>query len=314
MKASRSCLTLLLIGCRFHASGQEQRLEGAPIPINAPLQESASLVDDWVQDPDYIYKCNETKKPEFQWKLGRDDRGNVIVTTPKGNPSLKEEGPYYRTTKMWTNFEMKIEYRTKDEAPVPPMPVPNPNKIKETRDCGPGKAPDFSPNNQHFSNSGVYVFNRYEAQIVDPTKFGVNPGQEVRNEIRFVIPPPSFDFLPVEVEVSNRNQLLPAGLYSLDPPNGKFTSRGKKTGEWNVLEIVFCAPDPAPAKIQTKLNGEEVWKGDIKAGNINLTGTGESRSKLKDFVKKGYIYLQSHWGSQVDFRNPVIKELAACTL
>lgn len=65
-----------------------------------------------------------------------------------------------------------------------------------------------------------------------------------------------------------------------------------------------------PAKLKTTLNKTEVWAtadkemADIKNGSGSLNGTGSKN--LAKPVDNGYIYLQSHWENQVEYRNPVI--------
>jgi hypothetical protein len=266
---------------------------------------------DWATDParnmglgdkiNHPIKCNDTEG----WTADNNLAPTVANTpAPKTPPapalhdrSLKEEGPYLKTKKEdWKIFEMTIEYRPLDDKQVPPLPA------KDCTTLDPRPA-----NNQHWSNSGVYIFDRYEVQIIDPSKFSGNKtDQPVQNADG----------------VSNRNQLLPGGLYELDPPGGQFINRAKTTGQWNTLIIKFCAPlpDGTPAKIQTALNPAAnspnvVWQGQIRnAAGTTLPGTGGRMKAKLPFAYQGPIFLQSHWGSQVQFRKPVIKELAACPL
>lgn len=192
--------------------------------------------------------------------------------------------------------------------------------------------------NEHYSNSGIYIFDRYEVQIIDPHQFdlpngkkGVAKGDDVPHDFR---KNPNGENTPVEgpaggevVKVSDRNQLLPGGMYMLDPSSGQFKNRANKTKEWNKLEIVFCPPKidqtdatmaTGPAEIEVKLNGEIVWSGPIIGADAKpLKGTGAQGkdvdpTKPRPFLKEGPIFLQSHWGSQVEFRNPMIEALKDC--
>jgi RHS repeat-associated protein len=227
----------------------------------------------WVQD----------KKGPPNWEV----KGETRKTPNNAGASLTVEGPYYRTTKEYGAFKMTIEYKTLDKKPVPPSP-PKPKKPIVT-------------SNEHYGNSGVYIFNRYEAQIVDPSAWGVKRGGKVENHEKD------------GKKLSDRNKLLPGGVYGIDPPGGKFINQAKATGEWNKLEIDFRPPYEDEkkkgvwhaARITTKLNGETVWQGPILIDGKPARGTG-SRKDREGYVTKGYIYLQSHWGSQVEFRNPVI--------
>ena len=106
-------------------------------------------------------------------------------------------------------------------------------------------------------------------------------------------------------------------------------NHAKKTGEWNVLTIEFRPPtlkqvqdpdDPTKtisvvdkaAWIKTVLNGKTVFEGElIDSGGVKLKGTGSrpTAAKYKP-LDTGAIYLQSHWGSQVEFRNVQIISIA----
>jgi hypothetical protein len=62
-----------------------------------------------------------------------------------------------------------------------------------------------------------------------------------------------------------------------------------------------------PAWIKVTLNGQVVTKGEFKTGDLNLTGTGSHGNPVNYPARvTGDIFLQSHWGSQVEFRNPDI--------
>jgi hypothetical protein len=299
-----------------YAQGQFISL-GSPIGMAAELVTSQSLSDweqkDWAGDParakgmgdkvDHPIKCNDTDG----WTA--DDNLNPTTTVtpaPKvaGAPaphdrSLKEEGPYLKTKKEnWKIFEMSIEYKALDAKQVPPLAI----KKNVCTDLDPRPA-----NNQHWSNSGVYIFDRYEVQIVDPSKFSGNArGAAIKNADG----------------VSSLSQLLPGGLYEMNPPGGQFINRANPTNQWNTLVIQFCPAvlNGAAAKIRTALNPTPqapniVWEGPIEsAKQMALPGTGGRGKAGLPFAYEGPIFLQSHWGSQVQFRNPVIKELKDCPL
>jgi hypothetical protein len=242
----------------------------------------------WEQDPTYKKKKEDTPN----WTIQNEGKEDETRRTPgKKDGPLGEEGPYMRTKDEYEAFRMAIEYRTLDKDPVTP--------------------PEQEKKFEHYGNSGVYIFNRYEVQIVDPFRWGVKQGATIKDQ-------------EDGKEPSKRNQLLPGGVYMLDPPNGKpeekFINWAKDFDEkdpekaWNKLEIEFYPPKKEddkwlPAEIKTKLNGHPIWEGPIKQGDKAATGTGKSRSMKTDYVTKGYIFLQSHWGSQVEFRNPVIETL-----
>lgn len=110
-------------------------------------------------------------------------------------------------------------------------------------------------------------------------------------------------------------------------------NRANPTNTWNTEVIEF---DPGvidatdakklstPAWLKVILNGEIVYRSALSLGGpiqyldrprpagINITGTG-SRANFDDPglppLVSGAIFLQSHWGSQVEFRNPVLEKV-----
>lgn len=325
-------------------TGKDAGLKAADLKCEAPnpVPENTKVSVGWDGWRQMVF--DEKLEGEALPHRGYKDKNMPVWTsmggvrrTPKGTPSLTTgEGPYFRTKDSWGMFKLCIEYRTLDKTAVPPAPGGTARPVT----------------NEHYSNSGIYIFDRYEVQIIDPSQFdlldgkkGIAVGAEIPSDFR---KDPKGENKPVAgpadpdkniVKVSDQNQLLPGGLYKLDPPTGKFTNRAKLTGQWNHLEITFVPvmPDPkdptkkVAAQIQVKLNGEDVWSGKILDANGGAQkGTGgfslpkredsktdkEYEDKLKryqamQFVSSGPILIQSHWGSQVEFRNPVITELKA---
>jgi hypothetical protein len=233
------------------------------------------------------------------WTRSQDGKTRTTPTRPRRATFAFEEGPYYRTKESWKALRLTVQYRALDQQPVTPKPPP------------------FPHTNQDFSDSGIYIFNRYEILIIDPSKFdgpndpdgGVPTGGEIKDDPRVkrgghVVP-------------NNRNQLVPGSLYGVDIPGGRYINRANATVEWNTLVIEFRPPEPDPAdtklireaaRIKTMLNGHVVFDGDIKGPDGRpLNGTGIMRDS-PDPVTRGYIYLQSHWGSQVEFRDPKIED------
>jgi hypothetical protein len=106
---------------------------------------------------------------------------------------------------------------------------------------------------------------------------------------------------------------VPGALYGKDPVreddadkkgDDLFVNRATPQGTWNKLEIWFCAPaDGKQPVLRSDVNGSTVYYGAV-ADN----GTG-GRKDAKPLAK-GPIYLQSHWGSDVQFRNPTFADTA----
>ena len=178
--------------------------------------------DAWMQAP--RGEPRDKSHPETpDWTASRDGRTRTTPTRPPGAPFAFEVGPYYRTKEPRGAFRMTIQYRALDRRPVISRPPP------------------FPHTNQDWSDSGVYIFDHYEAQILDPSRFDSSDDP-------------------------------PGGVYGVDPPTGGYINRANKTGEWNTLVIEFRPPslDPSDrkvirraARIKTVLNGHVVFDGAI---------------------------------------------------
>lgn len=249
--------------------------------------------------------------PEAHWTRTSD-----VLRTPEGDladpvlrGSLTQEGPRYETMENFQAFRMTVEYRGLDTTPI--APAPNGKRLPES--------------NQHLSNSGVYIYDRYEVQIIDPSQFRL-PGGAVGVSTDAELT----DAVVNEAYANNASFYVPGGLYgvSIPSPDGHYWNRARPTGEWNDLEIDFTpavlrdldprdpslGQDPkvavAPARITVRLN-DRIVLDDVEIKNAvgPLTGTG-SRGRASDFLVSGPVKLQSHWGSQVEFRNVVIEAIS----
>ena len=93
-----------------------------------------------------------SRDPGLDGLAGRQDSDDPDAAA-RGAPFAFEEGPHCRTKEPWGAFRMTIQYRALDRRPVIPRPPP------------------FPHTNQDWSDSGVYIFDHYEAQILDPSRF-----------------------------------------------------------------------------------------------------------------------------------------------
>lgn len=273
-------------------------------------------VEGWAafqEAPQPTPKPGQPALPEAHWSLT-----DGVLRTPEGETadpllkgSLTQEGPRYVSNDDFQAFRMTVEYRGLDTLPI--APAPNGNRLPET--------------NQHFSNSGVYIYDRYEVQIIDPTKFNLTNGQTgvpTGGELTGAI--------VNDANSGNVSYYVPGGLYGVPiaSPDGHYWNWARPTGEWNDLEIDFKPAvledldprDPSkgqdanvalePARITVKLNGMTVLQdAEIKDAAGPLKGTG-SRARAPGFLVSGPVKLQSHWGSQVEFRNIRIEALPDC--
>jgi hypothetical protein len=291
--------------------------------------------DDWTVRDD-----SNRERPEVEslgyWRATEEtlgvDQSIVTVTTPKGNSwtngpdeahFMNSEGPYLHTQAEvpYTDFRMTIHYATQDDKKHVPLP------------WGDRKDPTLTWNprpesNEHYGNSGVYIFDRYEIQIIDPSAWGVGSGETIGDAGKASLTPGGVYKMP---ELEN----VPADSDLEFDPNGKdtygykynFVNRAKGTGAWNTLVIEFRAPvvendlimRPAhvttwlnPADVDNRTDDELVFKGwivDRDGKAVGGTGSRATVTKQNPLVDKGRVYLQSHWGSQVEFRAPVFARL-----
>jgi hypothetical protein len=119
---------------------------------------------------------------------------------------------------------------------------------------------------------------------------------------------------------------------SLPPPTQQDTpvNHAQGVGAWNKMEIQFLPPvlsvnkktvvQAAKLIVTFKLpglggqtntyatfGGATGW--ELVDGTTNLIGTGSKQKELPlDF---GSLFLQSHWGSRVEFKNPMIVPITA---
>ncbi|MFM7318637.1 MAG: family 16 glycoside hydrolase [bacterium] len=278
--------------------------------VNVTEQKSVKGWPGFQEGPQSPARPGQQPPEEAHWTLEDD-----ILRTPQGdfsNPLLKgsltQEGPRYDSKVDFESFRMTVEYRSLDILPI--APAPNGNRMAET--------------NQHFSNSGVYIYDRYEVQIIDPSKFKLNTG-----DTGVPIAAELSDSIINDSAANSVSFYVPGGLYGVPvaSPDGKYWNRAMPTGEWNLLEIDFKPAvlkdidpkDPSkgqnskiaekPARITVRLNNMTVLN-DIAISNASgpLKGTG-SRARADDYLVSGPVKLQSHWGSQVEFRNIRIDSL-----
>ena len=182
----------------------------------------------------------------------------------------------------------------------------------------PGKAGAVKPiSNNDIGNSGIYIYDRWEVQIIDPSRFdgpndpadGVAMGDAINTDPREANAP------------DNKKRLTPGNLYGVSTPNGEYKNWVKPGFVWNTLTVEFTPPvlEPVPAdptvprqvltaaRIITRINDYVVFDGQIKQCNTPLSGTG-SRGNAVSYkpLDSGLVLLQSHWGAQVEFQNVAI--------
>lgn len=135
--------------------------------------------------------------------------------------------------------------------------------------------PNTPPGNQDRGNSGLYIFNRYETQIID--SFGIVPQNNLCGSL-------------YKTKTTDLNMCLPPmtwQTYDIDFTAPKFDADGKKT---------------ANARITTRHNGVVIHD-DVEL--LKGTGAGGRRPEIAE----GALFLQGH-GNPVRYRNIWIVEKA----
>lgn len=208
--------------------------------------------------------------------LGQKPPAGAVVLFDGGNLDAwkngkkSEEGllcESTQTVKTFKNFTLHMEFR---------MPY----------------KPGVPPSSQDRGNSGVYIFNRYEVQLLD--SFGLHFFANTHDEKSWAAAFQSeLGFKPG----SNRNQFCASMYHSKTPDlNASYPPL-----EWQTYEITFRAPvlegttKKENARITVVHNGVKVHD------NVELKrGTGNGGNKPE--VMEESIYLQGH-GNPVRFRN-----------
>lgn len=258
------------------------------------------------------------------WSIPAADATAAVRETPHypligSTGPFAEEGPYCQTAAQYASFRLTIQYQV-ITGRVHPKFVVNDAVLTPPSD-------NNASTDQDFGNSGIYIFDRWEVQIIDPSQFddsnnkkayggGVPQGKTILADpyIGARIDPVKKTRSQSNPTTDNqRNVNVPSALYQVNPINkalagdALYINQANPAEQWNSLDITFCAPTltddkmgiKMPPMLSSKLNGQTVYYGTV-AGK----GTG-SRGSLKPLAQ-GPIYLQSHWGSQVQFRMPMI--------
>jgi len=239
---------------------------------------------------------------------------NNEMTTPE---TPLGEGDPLVTQNRYSGFHFKIEFKLLDNSPK------KPSKWNAESD----------PVLEHFSNSGLYIFDTYEVQIVDSNK-AAQPDNTFKfdEETGIVKPDPPPDGIDLTSERASKVGQVSCGfMYDnrKDPGMRLFEQFKEKYKDhtqdgWNTLEVWFEPP-------QFSAQGEKLWNARIAiqlngvftvGGFGDLyeleTGTGSQMPEGEKTLFEKYgkqhggtiwapLFLQSHWGSQVTFRNTEIE-------
>lgn len=248
----------------------------------------------WGVDP-HNPNDESTNYQNGTWMRGWDGDTPTYLT-PTGTPwvhSMIGEGPYLKTNDTYGAFTFTVDWRVKDVGQsATPMNVDGTYRMPT--------------NPEHYGNSGVYIYDRYEVQTISTTA-------------------PFGQAVPA-VGKSSAEQLTPGWAYGVRAPAGQPGPINFSTapGQWNRMVVEFTPPTlnglvvVTAAKLKVSFqflnaNGTiaSCWVSYGGVGGWNLVdaqgnplvGTGGTRNKMTPLAS-GSIYLQGHWGSLVEFKNP----------
>jgi len=140
----------------------------------------------------------------------------------------------------------------------------------------PGPAGKDQPAGQARGNSGVYLQNRYEVQVLDSYQSSTYPDGQC------------------------------AAIYKKHAP---LVNACRPPGEWQTYDIVFHAPRfDAAGKKMANARLTVIHNGVLVQDNVEVDGATGSAANTNEAPGPGPIYLQDH-GNPVKYRNIWVREL-----
>ena len=237
---------LVLLFTSFVYSQDKSKLTEvwSPIPAEVYSTSDSTAPDDAVVlfDGSDLSKWNaKWSKKKSGWKINEDGSVTVVFDGSGG----------IETKENFGSVQLHIEWKTSE---------------------------DTSHKNQNRSNSGVFLQNRYEIQILDsyksPTYVNGQAGSVYKQHIPLV-------------------------------------NASRKPGEWQSYDIIFDAPKFDSNGIKVKSGYFTVFHNGVLIHNhVEIYGTTENVGSPKNIAHgDGPISLQNHCCSQVSFRNIWVRKL-----
>ena len=226
-------------------------------------QDKSKLTEVWSPIPAEVYSISDSTAPDDAVVLfdGSDlSKWNAKWSKKKSGWKINEDGSVtvvfdgsggIETKENFGSVQLHIEWKTSE---------------------------DTSHKNQNRSNSGVFLQNRYEIQILDsyksPTYVNGQAGSVYKQHIPLV-------------------------------------NASRKPGEWQSYDIIFDAPKFDSNGIKVKSGYFTVFHNGVLIHNhVEIYGTTENVGAPKNIAHgDGPISLQNHCCSQVSFRNIWVREL-----
>jgi len=226
-------------------------------------QDKSKLTEVWSPIPAEVYSVSDSTAPNDAVVLfdGSDlSKWNAKWSKKKSGWKINEDGSVtvvfdgsggIETKENFGSVQLHIEWKTSE---------------------------DTSHKNQNRSNSGVFLQNRYEIQILDsyksPTYVNGQAGSVYKQHIPLV-------------------------------------NASRKPGEWQSYDIIFDAPKFDSNGIKVKSGYFTVFHNGVLIHNhVEIYGTTENVGAPKNIAHgDGPISLQNHCCSQVSFRNIWVRKL-----
>ena len=226
-------------------------------------QDKSKLTEVWSPIPAEVYSISDSTAPDDAVVLfdGSDlSKWNAKWSKKKSGWKINEDGSVtvvfdgsggIETKENFGSVQLHIEWKTSE---------------------------DTSHRNQNRSNSGVFLQNRYEIQILDsyksPTYVNGQAGSVYKQHIPLV-------------------------------------NASRKPGEWQSYDIIFDAPKFDSNGIKVKSGYFTVFHNGVLIHNhVEIYGTTENVGAPKNIAHgDGPISLQNHCCSQVSFRNIWVRKL-----
>ena len=226
-------------------------------------QDKSKLTEVWSPIPAEVYSISDSTAPDDAVVLfdGSDlSKWNAKWSKKKSGWKINEDGSVtvvfdgsggIETKENFGSVQLHIEWKTSE---------------------------DTSHKNQNRSNSGVFLQNRYEIQILDsyksPTYVNGQAGSVYKQHIPLV-------------------------------------NASRKPGEWQSYDIIFDAPKFDSNGIKVKPGYFTVFHNGVLIHNhVEIYGTTENVGAPKNIAHgDGPISLQNHCCSQVSFRNIWVRKL-----
>jgi hypothetical protein len=226
------------------------------------------------------------------WSITAKDISDGVWTTSPIQEDRPDTYPHTNLMLKGKSFTLEIQFKfdATAECLIPPHRVGKPG-------CDPKNRPDFWP------NSGVYIYNTFEVQIYDASRLESKPGYIDPTKSGSNKDSPTIDTLVPGWPYGLRN----AGF------NMPFEHHLRPCGNWNTLKMEVLprrSGEGYEIDLKTWVNDKSVFAGTLNEG----TGSGKTRAPWASPPTRGKpalgayeLYLQSHWGSKVQFQNPTIR-------